>query len=132
MVRGRFSLLAGKKALCPKADGEPSDQTSRRFVEDEQLRIGEQSSDKSQPPFHSTGERSNLSIAFVIQRHVFQQFFDPPKRVFHTLKPRIKPHVFQDGQFLVESVLLRNHADPLFDAPSVSNRVKAENPEIAA
>src|ERR1700759_3624868 len=107
-------------------------ETGRRFVKNKQLRIGKQGTHKSEPPFHSTGERSNLRIAFVLQRHVLQQFFDPPKRVLHALEARIEFHVLQYGQLLIERILLRNHADPLFDSPRISSWVKSEDSQISS
>src|ERR1700730_5523474 len=101
--------------------------TGCRLIENEQLRIGEQRPDKGEPPLHPAGERSNLSVAFVTERHVFQQFFDTPERFSDALETRVEPHIFEHGQFFIERVLLWDHPDPFFDASRVSRRGSKPN-----
>src|SRR6516162_5837687 len=50
--------------------------------------------------------------------------------MFHAFEPGVQSHVFKHGQLLVESILLRNHADSLFDPSRVSSRIKTEDLQL--
>lgn len=104
-------------------------ETGGGFVEDEEFGIGEEGADEGEPTLHAAGERLDHRVAFVIERHVREQFVDARlgASAIEADEAGVELEIFDDGEFFVQGVFLGDDAEALFDGAGVASGIEAED-----
>ena len=102
-----------------------------RFVEDEELRFGDEGPGDGQPALHPARERLDLVVGPFRELGELEQVLGPlPDDLLGQVEVAAVDHqVVEDGELEVEGVLLGDEADPAADAGPVGGRVHTEDAE---
>ncbi len=106
-------------------------ETGRRFVKHEKLGSVEQAARDHQPSLHTAGKLADLLVPLLGQFHELEQLdgFGTCDPRFDPVVARVDQEVVEDGDLLVQIVLLGHHGHTGLDTPRFRNDRHTENIE---
>jgi len=86
-----------------------------RFIEEEHLWFMQEPAGDLEPPPHPAGEGLDETVLPLFQFNQVQEFGDPrfPDFLWNPVQPSVKVHVLPCGQFLIQTLVLKDNPDGL-------------------
>ena len=104
----------------------------RRFVEQQQLRLVNQTRREREALFPATGKRAGQLLAPLDHAEAFQTFFHGSLALRHFVEPRDEIQIFLDAQIFVERKFLRHVANAFFYLGALGTKIQTEATAFAA